>query len=790
MTAPIVDARPNVPCSLAPTPVAPVSDPKVHPRHRTQRAMIYVRQSHPNQVRQHPESARRQYGLAERARQLGWGPEQITVIDEDQGKTGAGSAAAHGRDGFGDLASAVGLGEVGIILALEVSRLARNSAEWYRLLELCALAGTLIADEATVYDPRVFNDRLVLGLRGTISEVELQYVKERLDGARMSKARRGELAIRLPAGYVNGQDGQIELDPDQEVQGAIRTIFAQFERLGTATAVLHFFNDHGLKIPRRRWHAGTGSQVVWMGPSYQATPARGYPTVLLNPTYTGAYVYGQRGREPSGPIGMGSPGPRKGFAPQQAEVLLRDHHPAYLSWERYCANRAMLRDNSTQFQPSRGAPRQGAGLLQGLVVCGRCGCRMRVQYGTTSSAYLCGTRHQRYGEPLCQSLTIEHVDRAVTTAFLEVIRPAQMEAALALAEDLERDRAAVERQWELRLERARYEAERAFRQYDLCEPENRLAARELEGRWNEKLRAVAELEAAYRREQETGLSPLTGEEKERLTQLVGDLPALWSAPGTTMEDRKRLVRCLIREVVLLRDDRRRATGGVTTIRIGWRAPSGQDGAWSEVQAHRPNSGEVARTPQEVLERIKELAQQHPDDRVATILNAEGLRTKMGLSWTYQRVGLIRLRHGIPTTCPIMPHGSDSRGDGLVPVETVVAQVGASSSRIGSWCRDGFLVAEQLTPLGPRWIRLTDEDRARLDGTRAAQGYGRWRLREARRVFGLSQEELSQCLRDGRTIAYRAHVDDHWEWRVDPADETQQEAPPQAVALQAASQEVE
>jgi DNA invertase Pin-like site-specific DNA recombinase len=777
MTAVLVDA----PASLSTDqPVRTVSDPKIHPRHRTQQALIYVRQSHPNQVRHHPESARRQYGLSERAQQLGWGPEQIRVIDEDQGKSGAGNAAAHGRDGFAELVSAVGLGEVGLVLALEVSRLARNSAEWYRLLELCALAGTLIADDATIYDPRLFNDRLLLGLRGTISEVELHCIKERLDGARMSKARRGELPLRLPTGYVGSRDGQIELDPDQEVQGAIRTIFTQFERLGTVTAILHFFNDHGLTIPRRRWHVDSGSEIVWMRPSYQAIH-----TVLLNPTYTGAYVYGRRGQDPSGPIGVGSPGRRKRVALDQVEVLLYDHHSAYVSWERYLANRAQLRDNSTQFQPSRGAPRQGSGLLQGLVVCGRCGCRMQVQYGKPRPAYSCDTRHRRYGEPLCQSLTSDHVDRAIGETFLQVIEPAQVEAALALVEDLERDRVTVERQWELRLERARYEVDRAFRQYDLCEPENRLAARELEGRWNQKLRAVAVLEAEYRREQDRGLAPLTDEEKATLRHLVGNVRALWEAAAKHREERKRLVRCLIREVVLHKDEQPRGQGGITTIRIGWCS-----GAWSELRAQRPSAADLASTPQPVLERIRELAQRHPDDVVAAILNADGLRTKRGLAWTHLRVGLIRLRHGIPTACPIMPTGPEPRGDGRVSVDTVVTQMGISRSEVGYWCRCGFLDVEQLTPLGPRWVRLTDEDRARLDGTRAAQGDGRWRLREAQRVLGLSQEDLYQHVRDGRLIAYRAHRGDHWAWRVDLADQTQQEAPLQPVGLQTASQEVQ
>jgi DNA invertase Pin-like site-specific DNA recombinase len=761
-------------------PVERVADPKIHPRHLVRQALIYVRQSHPTQVQRHPESARRQYGLVERAEQLGWGGEQISVIDEDQGKSAAGNAAAHGRDGFAQLVSAVGLGEVGIVLALEVSRLARNSAEWYRLLELAALAGTLIADDTTVYEPRSFNDRLLLGLRGTISEVELHCIQERLQGARLSKARRGELPLRLPTGYVSGRDGGAELDPDQEVQGAIRTIFTQFERLGTATAVLHFFNAHGLRIPRRRWHAQTDAQIVWMRPSYQAIH-----TVLSNPSYAGAYVYGQRGPDRGGAPGLDRTGPRRRFALDQVDVLLRDHHPAYVSWERHLAIRAALQDNSTQFKPSHGAPRRGGGVLQGLVVCGRCGCRMRLHYGASSAAYICNTRHQRYGEPVCQSLTIDHVDRAVAAAFLQVIRPAQVAVALALAADLERDRALVERQWGLRLERARYEAERAFRQYDLCEPENRLVARELEGRWNQQLRLLADLEAEYRHEQERGLAPLTDDERAALGRLVGDVPALWAAADTTMADRKRLVRCLLREVVLLRDDQPRARGGVTIIRIGWCS-----GAWTELRAHRPGSGEMACTPESLLDRIRALAQQQPDDRVAALLNAEGLRTRTGLPWTYSRVGLVRHRHGIPTTCPIVPQADGPRGDGRVSVATVAAQLGVARSVIGRWCRCGFLDAEQKATLDPRWIRLTADDLARVDGTLAAQGYGRWRIREAQRVLGLSEEALYQQLRDGTLLAYRARIGDHWEWRVSCTDDQPLPSHPRPERLHAESQEVQ
>jgi hypothetical protein len=355
------------------------------------------------------------------------------------------------------------------------------------------------------------------------------------------------------------------------------------------------------------------------------------------------------------------------------------------------------------------------------------------------------------------------VDRAITEAFLQVIGPAQIEAALALAAEVERDRAAVERQWDLRLERARYDAERAFRQYDLCEPENRLAARELERHWNQRLRAVAELETEYQREQAHGLAPLTAAEKATLRQLVGDVRALWAAVETRMEERKRLVRCLIREVVLLKDEQPRGQGGITTLRIGWCS-----GAWNELRVRRPSGADLAATPQRVLQRIRDLAQDHSDDQVAVLLNAEGLRTKRGLPWTYLRVGQIRFRHGIPTACPIVPTGAGPRGDGLVPVEAVMAQVGISRSVVGYWCRCGFLYAEQKAARDPRWIRLTAEDRARLDGTLAAHGYGQGRIREAQQMLGLSAEALYAQVRAGQLVAYRAHVGAHWEWRVSPA----------------------
>ena len=735
----------------------PPSDPRLTSRHLARRALIYVRQSSPGQVQRHPESARRQYGLAERAQALGWTAEQITIIDEDQGKSGAGEAAAHERSGFAQLASAVGLGEVGLILVLEASRLARNSVEWYRLLELAALDGVLIADEDALYDPRAFNDRLLLGLRGTISEVELHCLQARLQGARLSKARRGELRLELPVGYVRNRDGQVEFDPDQEVRTAIQTVLAQFERLGTAKAVLRFCREHGLRLPRRLHGGPNQGELVWVKPTYQAIHL-----LLTNPTYAGAYAYGRRQRD-AGTTGLGARGPRRRFALDELEVLLEEHHPSYLSWDQYVANRARLRDNTRQFQSSRGAPRPGQALLQGIVGCGQCGCRMEPHYSPSSPAYVCRSRTKRYDEPVCQSLSIAHVDAAVSAAFLAVIQPAAIDAVLMLNQELAHEQAQVARQWQLRLERARYEAERARRQYDHCEPENRLVARELETRWNDRLRAVTELEEEYRREQRQGLAPLTEAEYAVLRSLVSDVPTLWQAVATTMEDRKRLLRCLVQEVVLCRDAGAQGAGGRTLIRMGWRG-----GAWTDLDVHRPSSGERARTAATMLERIQTLAQQMADERIAEQLAVEGRTTRQGLPWTASRVHRLRLRYEIATTCPLMPRHGQTRGDGLVPLVTAAARLGVVPSALIHWGHRGLLHLEQSRPGSPLWVRLTEQELARLDGTLARQGAGQWTPREAARVWGLSRPALWEQVRQGAIIGYRRQVGRRWQWRLSRA----------------------
>lgn len=352
----------------------------------------------------------------------------------------------------------------------------------------------------------------------------------------------------------------------------------------------------------------------------------------------------------------------------------------------------------------------------------------------------------------------------MSAAFLAVVQPAEVEALLALSEQFDREQAQIERQWQLRLDRARYEAERAARQYNQCEPENRLVARELETRWNERLRVVGELEEEYRQEQRRGLAPLTEDEKGLLRSLVSDVPTLWHATETGVEDRKRLLCCLIREVTLNCGEGAKGRGGITVIRIGWKS-----GAWTELRVHRPASSDQARTTPATLDRIVTLTGQMTDERVAALLNAEGHTTRQGLPWTAARIQRVRHYHRIATACPAMPRDDQPRGDGLVSIGAAATTLGVVPSALDHWRKWGFVSVEQAGEGSPIWVRLTAEERARLDGTLAAQGHGQWRIREAERVLGVTKEQIWEKARRGELIAYRARFASHWEWRVSRAE---------------------
>ena len=467
---------------------------KIRPDHLERRAFISVRQSTLFQVREHTASTARQYDLVQRARDLGWAPEQIAVIDQDQGRSGASTT---GRVGFQALIADVGLGQAGAVLSLEVSRLARSSSDWYRLLEICALTETLVIDEEGIYDPGHYNDRLLLGFKGTMSEAELHWLRSRLEGGKRKKAEQGQLRFRPPVGLVFDPIGQLVLDPDEEIQHAVGLVLTLFEQEGSALAVVKQFTTARLRFPNRLWGKQHHGEVVWEPLRHARVLA-----ILHNPAYAGTYVYGRtttrtRLRPGEAPRIKGR---THRVAAEDWPILLHDVHPASLTWEHFLRNQARLADNRT-FRPEehRGAVREGAALLQGIVLCGQCGRRMGVRYledGTTP-LYACTRAHVDVAAPTCQTLRGDGVDAAVARTFLDAIQPAHLDVALATLAGLEAQARQIAQQWHRRLERAQYEADLARRRFLAVEPENRLVARSLEREWNAQLAEVERLERDY-----------------------------------------------------------------------------------------------------------------------------------------------------------------------------------------------------------------------------------------------------------------------------------------------------
>jgi len=514
---------------------------KVQEGHQERLAVVYVRQSTPQQVLDHQESARLQYGLRCWAETLGWVAERVLIIDEDQGKT---ATSTIGRTGFQRLVSEVSLGHVGIILGIEMSRLARSCADWYQLLELCALFGTLLADGDGIYDPAHYNDRLLLGLKGTMSEAELHILQQRLRQGRLSKARRGELAVPLPIGYARRPSGEVTLDPDEQVQAVVRLIFRKFEELGTLNAVLRYLVTQQIQIGLRLREGPSRGELVWRRPNRQTLQ-----NLLRNPLYAGAYGYGRRQIDPRRKQ-AGRPSTGRVVQPaDQWFVLIRDQHPAYISWEQYEQNGARLQANRARAE-TVGSVRTGSALVAGLVVCGRCGCRMTVRYGNGAHrpTYVCATHHASYGGPLCQSLAGPELDEYVSSHVLAALEPAALDLSLAAAEQLERERADLLQLWQQRRERAAYEAERAGRHYRAIEPENRLVARQLAREWEERLAGKQQLEEEYERFLQRQPRLLSTAEQAPIRQLAANIPALWHAASTTVTERKEIIRQVVEGV--------------------------------------------------------------------------------------------------------------------------------------------------------------------------------------------------------------------------------------------------
>jgi DNA invertase Pin-like site-specific DNA recombinase len=606
---------------------------KIHSTHCERTAFVYVRQSTWLQVSENRESTERQYNLRERAIQLGWPESRVEVIDEDQGRSGS---TATFRTGFQRLAAEVGLGKVGIVLMLEASRLARNNSDWYRLIEICGVSGTLIADESAVYNPREPNDRLLLGVKGTLSEAELFTLRTRLYEGRWNKARKGLLRFPLPVGYMVAADGAWVLDPDTQVRERLSYVFNSFRRFGVVRAVVRDLRQQGLELPTRVTAKEAYGSLIWKEPTL-STVFR----ILHNPAYAGAYVYGRSeylSERRSPKTGKASAHVRN---VAQWPVRINEHHPAYIGWEEFVKNQEQLRQNWGR-DHNRGVPREGRALLQGIVYCGVCGRKMSVQNRSVkesrSPSYICMQGYQNGEEKTCQSMTSRPVDAAVAEAFLAAISPVNLKVAKQVMDQIEQELISQRRQRELQLEQARYEARLAQRQYDCVDPSNRLVAAELERRWNEKLERVTELERAFAQAERDAEWKLTPEERAAITELSHDLPAIWSTETTTNQERKQLLRMAIESVQV--DGITQA--GQIEVQIRWRS-----GTITILNVKRTAPGECSlKTPEEAVSRIHKMSPGRTYAEIATALNRAGLRSAFGRRFTTQHVGYICRRDGL------------------------------------------------------------------------------------------------------------------------------------------------
>jgi DNA invertase Pin-like site-specific DNA recombinase len=659
--------------------------PKVTAEHLRRSACLYVRQSTLRQVHENCESTARQYDLKRRAQALGWTTDQIIIIDEDLGLSGA---TATDRNGFQRLVAEVGLGRVGVVMGLEVSRLARNSTDWHRLLEICALADTLILDEDGIYDPGHFNDRLLLGLKGTMSEAELHLLRARLLGGQLNKARRGELWMKPPLGFVYDDSGRIVFDPDQQVQRAVRLLFETFRRTGSAMRVVHHFKTEGVLWPRRITKGVRAGELLF-GPLEHSRVLG----ILHNPRYTGAFVYGRTRQRK---VRIGGQLRYRRLKREEWSVFLPNTHPGYISWEEFEANQAKLLANANGYGEDRrkSPPREGAALLQGLVVCGVCGLRMTVRYhvdhGHPIPDYVCQRHGIQTAAPVCQRLPGAQVDQAVTELVLQAVTPASLEVALEVFEELRARQGEVDRMRRAQVERAREEAELAQRQYLLARPENRLVVDNLERQWNEKLMSLARTEEEYARMSKSQPSALTEEDRDRIHALASDLPRVWNDPRTPARDRKRMLRLLIEDVTLVKNHK-------IQIHIRWKA-----GATTSLERPLPLSApDLVRTPAEIVELIRALATEQTDAQIARTLNARWLRTGRKHSFTRLIVRHIRSKYGISS------YVQHLRNQGWLTVPEMAVQMKVHSSTAKRFAREGVLRAVRADDSGLMLFEPTD-----------------------------------------------------------------------------------
>jgi DNA invertase Pin-like site-specific DNA recombinase/DNA-binding transcriptional MerR regulator len=653
------------------------SDSKVTSSHLRRDAWLYVRQSTMYQVIHNTESGRRQYDLKGRAIALGWEPSMVHVIDIDQGSSGASAAD---RAGFQQLVAEVSLGHAGIVLGLECSRLARDNADWSQLIKICALNGTLICDEDGLYDPADPNDRLLLGMKGQISEFELHYLQARMRGGLLAKAARGELAVRLPIGLAYDAAGTVTLDPDTAIRAALARLFTTFEATGSATAVVKAFAAENLTFPARD-HAGPrAGELHWKPLTHDQALS-----TLHNPRYAGAYFYGRRTHRRAGGTTTTTIKPREEWT-----TLIPGAHDGYITWDQFEANQATLAANAAARGGDRtaGPPREGPALLQGLVICGTCGKRMTVRYhkrcdGTLVPDYACQREGINTGTPPCQNICGSGIDTAVAALVLDALTPLAIQAALQVTAQLHDQAAEADALRATHVQRARHAADAARSRYLAVDPANRLVADALEADWNNRLRDLSGAEDDYQRASSQAASQLTTAQHEQARALAADLPALWASPATSTKDRKRLIRLLVTDVTLHKD--------TDTITAHVRLPGGQD---RTLTVPRPlTAWEAHTTPAETITLISDLLDEHPFDEIAVILAERGITGGWGRPCTVPSLAHLCRVRGIPG------HGERLRAAGLLTAAQIAAQLGTTVPTINKWQRTGLITGRRIDGRG-------------------------------------------------------------------------------------------
>jgi len=711
----------------------------VTPDHLSRQAYIYIRQSTEHQVVHHQESQKLQRCFVDQALKLGWPQERIVLIDDDLGES---ADRSNDRAGFNKITADTALGQVGIIFAFDVSRFSRGNANWYHLLDICAITRTLIGDVDGICDPREFNGRLILGLKGTMSEAEHHIIRKRLVEAVRAKAKRGAFQFPLPPAYFWDEAGRIQKNPDAQVRSAIDLVFARFRQLGTIHQVHISLVEEGLELPVL---CGPKRRITWAWPNYQ-----GVHRILDSPVYAGAYAFGRRQVEEVLDVSRQPVKRVRKQSPEDWHVLIQDHHEGYISWEEYERNKRQIMSNQKSSRP--GAPREGHSLLQGLVLCGRCGRHMSVGYGKggASIKFTCNRARRQTGAPVCQGFGGVRLERAVEKRVLEVLEPlgveAMIEAASTHVEACERERS----HWQQKVERARYEVDLVRRQYDAVDPANRLVACELERRFEKSLESLKTIEEEVKDRVQRLEPQLTEAEKERLRRYARDLPGLWRASTTRQQDRKRIVRLLIQQVVVTVPEE----GERIKADVHW-----QGGEVTTLEFKKGTMGHhrYVATP-DLIELVRTLAKEFSDAQIARILIRRGLKTPKNLSFTANRVAVMRNNHGIEKG-PLVQR----KGENIYTAREAGELFNVDGSTIIRWVEVGLLKGARTTEGAPWRVQVDPEDLDRLRPTEVPEGW--ITLKKAASALGISQQTVLQKLNSGMLKGVRVQNGRRCSWRI-------------------------